>query len=100
MSPESFIFVGILLLVPIMYGVSMFWYFVISKKRGIYLIEVLVSIASLIGMITLISIAFSADMGDTLAAIFGSFFLIPVIVGAIIAALLVKLTIVLLNKDK
>ena len=95
-----FILLGVLLFVPCMYGISMFWYFVISKKRGIYLIEVLVSVASLIGMIILGSIAYSADMGDALAAIFGSLFLIPILVGALVAALLVKLTIVFLSKDK
>lgn len=100
MDISMFILVGVLLFVPCMYGISMFWYFVISKKRGIYLIEVLVSLASLIAIITLASIAYSADMGDALAAIFGSLFLIPVLVGALVAALLVKLTIVFLIKDK
>ncbi|AIO18839.1 hypothetical protein KQ51_00960 [Candidatus Izimaplasma bacterium HR1] len=97
MSPERFIFMAILFIVPCMYGISMLWYFFISKKRGIYFIEILVSAASLIGMIMLFSIAYSADMGDALAALFGSFFLIPVIVGALVAALLVKLTIVFLT---
>lgn len=100
MDVGIFILLGVLLFVPCMYGISIFWYFFISKKRGVYLIESLVSVASLIAMIILISIAYSADVSDALAAIFSSLFLIPIFVGALIAAFLVKLTTVFLNKEK
>lgn len=100
MSPEKFIFMGVLFLIPFMYGFSMIWYSFVSKKRGIYIIEILVAVGAVIGMIALIVIANSAWLGDALAALFGAFFLIPVFVGALGTALLVKLTIVWLQKDE
>lgn len=100
MSPQGFIFVATLFFIPGMYVFSMFWYYFVSKKRGIYIIEILVAVGALIGMITLVAIAYSADMGDALGALVGVFFLIPVIVGALVSALLVKLTLVLMKKDE
>ena len=100
MSPEWFIFIGILFVIPGMYCISMLWYFFVSKKKGIYIIEILVALGALIVMITLITIAYSADMRDALGALFAAFFLVPVIFGSLVSALLVKFTIVLLKKEE
>ncbi len=100
MSPEKFIALAILFFIPGMYGISMFWYSFVSKTRGIYIIEILVSLGALIGVISLVAIAYSDDVIDSIVAVFGAFFLIPVFVGAIISAVLVKLTIVYLKKDE
>lgn len=100
MGPELFIFMAILFFVPVMYSISMLWYSFVSKKKGVYIVEILVFVVGLTGVFILIARGYSANMGDALAALFGAFFLIPVIVGALVAALSVKLTIIYLNKEE
>lgn len=98
MNLEQFIIIGMFLFVPVMYGISILWYFFISKKRGIYIIEILLSLGSLVGIIVLVIIGYQADVGNALAALFSALFLIPVLIGALLAALFVKITLVYINK--
>lgn len=100
MSVERFVIIAIILVIPLMYGISMLWYYFISKKRGIYYIEILVALGAFIGIVILIATAYSADVANALAAIFGSLFLLPLIIGAVISALFVKLTIAWIKKEE
>ena len=75
MGIEMFITKGLLVFIPAMYAFSMLWYYIVSKRRGVYLIESIVAFVSLIGISILILIGYSAEMSNALASIFGAIFL-------------------------
>ncbi len=100
MGSTVFIFIASLVLIVGMYAFSMLWYSLISKRRGVYAIELIAFVIGLIGIIILLTVANSVEIGGALAAIFGAFFLLPVLISSIISAIAVKLTIMILNQDE
>lgn len=100
MGFERFVFVATILFTIGMYCASMLWYFIFSKKRGVYIIEIIAAIIGIIGIIILITTVNSLDIGNAIAAIFGALFLAPFVISSVLATLFVKITTHLISKNK
>ena len=93
MNPVVAVIGASVLISFILLGLSLLWFFFISRSKGTYVFQILSIAGSSIGFIVLFGLSQTADMAITIAYMFiATFIFLPVFVGSLISGIILFFT--------